>query len=70
MSHQLQTLVKMINQIADNTPASGDEEKDAAAVAAHVQKFWAKPMKQQIRQYQESDGGDLNPLAAKAVSQL
>lgn len=70
MSNHSLTLVKMINQIAANTPAIGNEDAAAAAVAAHIKKFWAKPMRVAIKRYLEADGGELNKRAAQAVRLL
>ncbi|PTY38204.1 hypothetical protein BGP77_17320 [Saccharospirillum sp. MSK14-1] len=70
MSHRTQNLIKMINQIADHTPLKDGDEKAAEVVAAHIQKFWAQPMRADIKHYLETDGSELNVLAAKAVRLL
>ncbi|EGG99914.1 hypothetical protein imdm_444 [gamma proteobacterium IMCC2047] len=67
MSHNnLDHLVKMINQIAENM---GNGE-DVEAVASHVTRFWARPMKQQIVQHYRLGGDGLNSVAKQAVQQL
>ena len=48
----------MANQIAANTQANRDEAEAAEVVAAHIQRFWARPMREKIC-------GDLGPLAAQ-----
>ncbi|KXS38375.1 formate dehydrogenase subunit delta [Modicisalibacter tunisiensis] len=65
---QLQHLIKMVNQIAANQPSgdNGAEER----VAMHLQKFWARGMKQQIIDYADQDGTALSPLARQAVARL
>lgn len=63
---QLGSLIKMINQIADN--AGNGENVDA--VASHVARFWARPMKQQIVAHLHGGGDGLNPVAKQAVQQL
>lgn len=70
MSSNSEHLVKMINQIAENAPKKDSPEATAEAVAAHVRKFWAKPMKQSIKRHAESGGEGLNALAMNAVKQL
>lgn len=70
MSHRTQNLIKMINQIADHTPIKDGEENAAKVVAGHVTKFWAPPMRADIKDYLETDGSELNALAAKAVRLL
>jgi len=70
MSNQTETLVKMINQIADNAPKKGGPNDTARVVAGHVQKFWAKPMKAEIKAHLAGGGDGLNEVAASAVRQL
>ncbi|WP_296055301.1 formate dehydrogenase subunit delta [uncultured Amphritea sp.] len=68
--HQLNSLIKMANQIAANNTHIGDETAEAEMVANHLSKFWARSMKAQIRDYLESDGSELLPIARQAVAQL
>jgi len=68
--YQLNSLIKMANQIAANNTHIGDETAEAAMVANHLSKFWARSMKAQIRDYLESDGSELLPIAKKAIAQL
>ncbi|WP_108126345.1 formate dehydrogenase subunit delta [Saccharospirillum mangrovi] len=70
MSQQTQKLIKMINQIADNISATLDEDKAAEIIATHVRKFWAKPMKDDIRKYLETGGAELTARAKRAVQLL
>ncbi|BES69549.1 hypothetical protein RE428_05670 [Marinobacter nanhaiticus D15-8W] len=69
MSDQLHHLIKMINQISTNLD-HGDKHKAAEAVAAHIKKFWARSMKQQIIEYEDIDGSELNQVSRLAVAQL
>ena len=66
-NHQLNSLIKMANQIAENNTHIGDETAEAEMVANHLTKFWARSMKAQIKEYLESDGSELLPIAKKAV---
>ena len=69
-STELEHLVKMINQIADNiTPGEGDDGR-AREVAAHVKKFWAPSMIKTITEYAEDDGKNLQAAALAAISLL
>lgn len=70
MSNQIETLIKMINQIADNAPKDGGSEDTAKVVAGHVQKFWAKRMKAEIKEYLARGGRGLNEVAVRAVERL
>ena len=69
-SHQLQSLIKMANQIADNNTHTGTSDDVASLVTNHIQKFWSRGMKQQIIEYQSNGGESLNPIASKAVNNL
>lgn len=70
MSHnQLDTLIRMINQIAANNGAYPHDEA-SERVANHVQGFWARSMKKMILDYRQADGKDLSPIAGEAVDKL
>lgn len=71
MSHdQGQTLVHMVNQIATNL-SGGRETADAAeGVCTHLEKFWARPMKQRIVACLDEPDSGLEPLARQAVTRL
>ena len=69
MNEQLHHLIKMINQISTNLD-HGDKHKAAEAVVAHIKKFWARSMKQQMIEYADSDGSELNPVSSLAAAQL
>lgn len=66
----LSSLIKMVNQIADNNVHVGTQEDAANAVASHITRFWARPMKQQINDYLAQGGEELNDIARQAVTQL
>jgi len=67
---ELDHLIKMINQIADNIAIGDDEAATAPKVADHINRFWARPMKEKIIAYAASDGEQLNAVAKIAVLQL
>ncbi len=66
----LSSLIKMVNQIADNNVHVGTTDDAANAVASHITRFWARPMKQQINEYLNEGGEELNEIARQAVTQL
>lgn len=68
---QLQSSIRMINQIAANQKHFDDTEQAAAAVAAHLRKFWARSMKQEIMAFAEKDEGRaLSTVAHRALELL
>jgi len=69
-SAELNNLIKMINQIADNIAIGDNEAVTAPKVAAHVRSFWARQMKDKIIDYAICDGEQLNAVAKIAVLQL
>ena len=69
-SHQLNSLIKMANQIADNNSHVGGSDDIANLVANHIQKFWSRTMKEEIIRYQKSNGDALNSTAQKAIEKL
>lgn len=69
-SQELNHLIKMINQIADNIAIGESAEHTANQVVDHIKRFWARPMKEQITAYGASDGVRLNTVARLAVSRL
>lgn len=66
---QLQHLVVMANQIAANL-AHGEESEQVAAVASHIVRFWAAPMKEKIINHLHDGGEGLLPVAARAVESI
>ncbi|HIX60878.1 MAG TPA: formate dehydrogenase subunit delta [Candidatus Halomonas stercoripullorum] len=68
MSSQLDSLIRMVNQIAANNTHRGDTA--AEYVHIHLKKFWARSMKRQIITYLQQDGSELLPLARQAVELL
>ena len=70
MSAELDHLIKMINQIADNIAIGDNDAVTAPKVADHISRFWARPMKEKIIEYASADGEQLNAVAKIAVLQL
>lgn len=73
---ELQHLVKMINQISVNiaaniaTTASAENDEPAVQVADHLQRFWARSMRQIIISYADSDGEGLSVVSKQAIVRL
>lgn len=67
---QLDSLIHMANQIADNNRHHGGDDAAADKVATHLRKFWARSMKRQIVDYATQDGSQLTPIARLAVQRL
>jgi len=69
-SAELNNLIKMVNQIADNIAIGDNEAVTAPKVANHLRSFWAKAMKDKIIDYATCDGELLNAVAKTAIIQL
>lgn len=69
-STELNNLIKMINQIADNIAIGDNEEVIASKVVRHISSFWARPMKDKIIDYAARDGEQLNAVARVATLKL
>lgn len=70
MRTQLEQLLVMLNQIIDNNSYDRSPEQTADATATHLQKFWARSMKQQIIAYMDEDGSELSETGRLAVQKL
>ncbi len=67
---QLDPLIKMINQIASNNLYQDGYELAASKTASHIQRFWARSMKEKIHAYADHDGEQLSTVAKMALEQL
>ena len=50
-------LITMANQIGDFFKSYPDQEKAKVDIANHLTKFWAPPMRNQIKAYVEKEAG-------------
>jgi len=64
---EVEQLVKMINQIADNFSFHDDA---VDRVTDHVQRFWAPSMQEKLIKFVRSGGADLRPAAQEALKRL
>lgn len=63
----IQRLIEMANQIGDFYKSYPDQAQANVEVAGHLNRFWALPMRKQIAQYANEQGGaglHANVLAA------
>lgn len=67
---QVTNLIKMIDQIIANNLHHGDDDQVTDVAAAHLQKFWARSMKQQIIAYTNDSPNQLSPLARMTIAKL
>ena len=65
--HEVENLVKMANQIADNFSFHEDA---AERTADHLKRFWAPSMRQALSAYSEAGGAGLKPGVREALDQL
>ena len=64
---EIERLVKMANQIADNFRFHDDA---AERTADHLQRFWAPSMRQKLQEYRSAGGEALQPAAREALQQM
>ena len=74
-TRELDHLIKMINQIADNIAIGEDEEIAASKVSDHLNRFWARSMSTMIVAYANGEivaqeSNRLNPVAQRATAQI
>ncbi|MBA6342212.1 formate dehydrogenase subunit delta [Colwellia sp. MB02u-10] len=69
-SSQIDNLISMLNQIANNNNYKKTDEETAMIVANHVKKFWARSMKANITKYADNDGSQLSSIIKLALAQL
>jgi formate dehydrogenase subunit delta len=64
---EIDHLVKMANQIAENFSFHGDADE---RTADHLRRFWAPSMRQRLVEYSSGGGGGLQPVLQRALQQL
>lgn len=67
---QLNNLIKMLDQIIANNRHHADDDKVTDVAADHLQKFWARSMKQQVIAYANDNPSELSGLARQTVEKL
>jgi formate dehydrogenase subunit delta len=64
---EVEQLIKMANQIADNFSFHDDVVE---RIADHLERFWAPSMQKKLIDYDQTHGADLRPAAREAMSRL
>ncbi len=65
---QIERLVTMANQIGDFYEAFPDQVQAQKEIVQHLNKFWAKSMRDDISEHvQKDDGKGLSPLVLSAL---
>ena len=67
MSQEVEQLVKMVNQIADNFSFHDDA---VDRIADHLRRFWAPSMQSKLVEYDKVHGAELKPAAREALARL
>ena len=62
--HEIERLVKMANQIADNFSFHDDA---VVRIRDHLDRFWAPSMRQKLAEHDASGGDGLKPAVREAV---
>ncbi|MBK6286509.1 MAG: formate dehydrogenase subunit delta [Pseudomonadales bacterium] len=68
--HELVHLSRMLEQIAANFCWESDQERAAAAVAAHIKRFWSPDLRAQVVAAATSGSISPGPVARAAIRQL
>lgn len=64
-----QQLIHMVNQIGENNQHGGVDNA-ANVTYTHIQKFWARSMKQDIIQHLNDGGQGLSDISIAAIKKL
>lgn len=67
MTQEIDHLVKMANQIAENLVFQDDA---VDRVADHLRRFWAPSMRQKIVEHEANGGSGLNSVAREAIQNM
>jgi formate dehydrogenase subunit delta len=67
LMQEVEQLVKMVNQIAENFSFHDDA---VDRTADHLQRFWAPSMQKKLLEFDRSEGADLMPTAREALKRL
>ena len=67
---EIEHLIKMVNQIAENFAFAGGKEEQVPSVVDHITRFWAPPMKEHLLEYIGNGGEGLSEAALAAFDQI
>lgn len=65
-----ESIVTMINHIAQNNVSAGSESEVADVVENHIIKFWSRRMKNILVEQLESNGEQLEPASKIAAERI
>ncbi len=68
--HHHAHLIRMANQIAANLSCGREDAEVVEAICNHLEKFWARSMKQGLIACLEQGNTELTPIARSAVKLL
>jgi formate dehydrogenase subunit delta len=63
----IERLVKMANDIGDFFKAEPNREDAVRGIAQHIQRFWDPRMREQILEYLNNDGRELDEVVREAL---
>jgi len=66
----IERLVKMANDIGDFFKSEPNREDAVRGIAQHIQRFWEPRMREQILEYREKGGGDLDEMVREALGSV
>ena len=67
---QIDNLVRMANQIALNTGAHSDAADSTRRTCEHIRKFWTPAMREQLTDYWQAGGENLEPVVTAALREM
>ena len=67
MSNSDEHLIRMANDIAANLSPGKSEQKAVEAIAGHIKKFWAPPMRKNIITLMQKKKTSLSDNAQRAI---
>ena len=67
---QVNKLVKMANQIAQNLDYGADKAHAVQDTAVHITRYWTPDMLAAIVEYAKRDANELNEVAASAIAEI
>jgi ABC-type transporter Mla subunit MlaD len=67
MTQEVEQLVKMVNQIADNFSFHDDA---VDRTSDHLSRFWAPSMQKKLLDHVHANGAELRPAAREALKRL
>lgn len=63
-----QHLIQMANDIAANLSPGKSDQEAAEAIAGHIKKFWAPPMRKKIAELWQDNNSGIKGNTAKAIA--